>query len=129
MSIIIGWLLLSAVVSVAASSRGRNGPLWFVIAVVTSPLIAILFVFALPNLKDEDLLSRLASQQPERSVKTIGGQWSRVTVDRASKPFEPDGVLGGVPYRVVPDGSIHAIMQGATVKFGSFELFTKAVGV
>lgn len=128
MSIIIGWLILSAIVSVAASSRGRNGVLWFVIAVVTSPLIAILFVFALPNLKHEELLSRLANREPERPLKTIGGHSSRVTVDRSPKPFEPDGALGGVPYRVAPDGSIHAIMQGALVKFGNFEQFTKAVG-
>jgi hypothetical protein len=128
MSIIVGWLIFSAIVSVAASSRGRNGILWFVIAVVTSPLIAVLFVFALPNLKHEELLSKLANREPERSLKAIGGHSSRVTVDRSPKPFEPDGVLGGVPYRVVPDGSIHAIMQGATVKFENFEKFTKAVG-
>lgn len=46
MSIVIGWLILSAIVSVAASSRGRNGIVWFLIAIVTSPLIAVLFVFA-----------------------------------------------------------------------------------
>jgi hypothetical protein len=128
MSIIIGWLLLSAVVSVAASSRGRNGTLWFGIAVVISLLIAVLFVFALPNLKHEELLSRLADRENERPLKTVGGQSSRVTVDRTPKPFEPDGVLGGIPYRVIHDGSIHAIMQGATVKFSSFEKFTNAVG-
>jgi hypothetical protein len=128
MSIIIGWLLLSAVVSAAASSRGRNGIVWFLIAIVISPLIAVLFVLALPNLKHEELLSRLSRREPERQLKNIGGHSSRVTVDRTPKPFEPDGVLGGVPYRVIDDGSIHAIMQGATVKFGSFEKFTKAVG-
>jgi hypothetical protein len=85
------------------------------------------FVFALPNLKHEELLAKLANRQPD-SPKTIGGYSSRVTVDRSPKPFEPDGVLGGVPYRVVPDGSIHAVMQGATVKFENFEKFTKAVG-
>jgi hypothetical protein len=95
MSIIIGWLIFSAIVSIAASSRGRNGVLWFTIAVVTSPLVAILFVFALPNLKHEEMLSALSRREPERSMKTIGGHSSRVTVDRSPKPFEPDGVLGG----------------------------------
>ncbi|WP_234683489.1 hypothetical protein [Bradyrhizobium monzae] len=128
MSIIIGWLILSAVVSVAASSRGRNGAWWFVIAVITSPLIAVLFVFGLPNLRHEELLSKLANREPERPLRRIGGHSSRVTVDRSPKPFEPDGVLGGVPYRVIDDGSIHAIMQGALVKFASLEQFTKAVG-
>jgi hypothetical protein len=38
-------------------------------------------------------------------------------------PFEPDGVLGGVPYKVQNDGSIDAIMQRARVKFRDLEKF------
>jgi hypothetical protein len=41
--------------------------------------------------------------------------------------FDPDGVLGGIPYRVADDGSIHAIMQGATVRFSDFDRFTGAI--
>lgn len=115
MSIIIGWLLLSAVVSIAASSRGRNGVFWFVIAVVTSPLIAFLFVFALPNLKQEATLERIAS----------GTNQQKLLHEIA---MESDGALNGIPYRVATDGSIYAIMQGAPVKFADFEKFTKAVG-
>ena len=44
------WIALSSVVGVAASSRGRDGGGWFVLALVISPLIAGLLVVALPRL-------------------------------------------------------------------------------
>ena len=115
MSIIIGWLLLSAVVSIAASSRGRNCAFWFIIAVVTSPLIAFLFVFALPNLKHEATLERIAS----------GTNQQKLLHEIA---MESDGALNGVPYRVADDGSIYAIMQGVPVRFATIEKFRAAVG-
>ena len=33
------------------------------------------------------------------------------------RPFEPDGVYAGIPYRVLPDASIEAMMPGGLVKF------------
>ena len=32
-------------------------------------------------------------------------------------PFEPDGVYNSIPYRVLPDCSIEAMMPGGLVKF------------
>jgi hypothetical protein len=40
--------------------------------------------------------------------------------------FEPDGVHAGIPYRVNRDGSVDAIMQGATVRFSEFSKFSAA---
>ena len=37
-------------------------------------------------------------------------------------PFEPDGVYNSVPYRVLPDCSIEAMMPGGLVKFKDMEL-------
>lgn len=45
------WLLLSAVVAVAANTRGRSALVWFVLALIVSPLIAGLLVCALPPLR------------------------------------------------------------------------------
>jgi hypothetical protein len=42
------WIALCSVVGVAASTRGRDGGGWFVLALVISPLIAGLLVLALP---------------------------------------------------------------------------------
>jgi hypothetical protein len=127
MSIFIAWLVFAFLVGIAASSRGRSGAGWFILAVIISPLIAILFVLALPNLKHEALLKGLATRQQPPPRASIGGKSTRVTVDRTPRPFEPDGVYAGIPYRVASDGSIDAIMQGAVVRFRDFERFTGSV--
>lgn len=129
MEVFIIWLVFAFIVGIAASSRGRSGAGWFALSVIISPLIGILFVLALPNLKQEDLLKQLAvRQQPPLPAASLGGRASRVTVDRSPRPFEPDGVYAGFPYRAANDGSIEAIMQGAVVKFRDFEKFTSVVG-
>lgn len=43
------WAALAIVVAVLASNRGRSGLLWFLIAVVISPLIAGLLVLVLSS--------------------------------------------------------------------------------
>jgi hypothetical protein len=47
--IVVIWLLLCAVVAVAAASRGRNGFGWFLLAFFLSPLIAGFLIIALPS--------------------------------------------------------------------------------
>ena len=74
---------------------------FFLLSLVLSPLIGILFVMAMPNLKHEDLLKQIAGRTPPPlPQKRIGGKADRVTIDRTPRPFEPDGVFAGVPYRV-----------------------------
>jgi hypothetical protein len=129
MAIVLGWIVFAVIVGIAASARGRSGFGFFLLSLVLSPLIGILFVLAMPNLKHEDLLKQIAGRAPPPlPQKRIGGRADRVTVDRTPRPFEPDGVFAGVPYRVADDGSIHAIMQGAMVRFQDFEKFTGALG-
>jgi len=36
-------------------------------------------------------------------------------------PFESDGVYAGIPYRVLPDASIEAMMPGGLVKFKNID--------
>ena len=42
--------------------------------------------------------------------------------------FEPEGVYCNVPYRVLPDSSIEAMMSGGLVKFKNMDLFLAASG-
>jgi hypothetical protein len=128
MEIFIIWLVLAFLVGIAANSRGRSGAGWFVLAAIISTLLGILFVLALPNLKHEALLTGLARRERPPPRASIGGKSTRVSVDRTPQPFEPDGVYAGIPYRVAPDGSIDAIMQGAMVRFRDFDKFTGSVG-
>jgi hypothetical protein len=48
---VVIWLGLSVVVGVAASGRGRSGFGWFLLSLFISPLIALLVLLVLANLK------------------------------------------------------------------------------
>jgi hypothetical protein len=45
------WIMLSFGVGVAARQRGRDNAMWFFISVVTSPVLGLLFLPVMPNLK------------------------------------------------------------------------------
>lgn len=68
------WLALAVIVGIAANTRGRSGPGWFLLAVIISPLIAGLLVLALPrfdNPHDGGLLviEREREDQKRRNVR------------------------------------------------------------
>ena len=65
-TILFSWLMLCVVVGVAAATRGRN-PAWL-LALVTSPLLAALLLLALPNLRTE--------RQGRASIQAVIG-WCR----------------------------------------------------
>jgi hypothetical protein len=97
--ILILWLGFSVAVGLAANSRGRDGVGWFFVAALLSPLIAGLFVLALPS-----------------PASALG-----------SKPFVPDGVFSGVPYRLRPDGLVEAILPGGPAVFPNRTQFEAAI--
>ncbi|SNS35406.1 hypothetical protein SAMN05216374_0947 [Tardiphaga sp. OK246] len=126
MEIFLVWLVFAVLVGVAASARGRSGLGWFILSVILSPLLGLLFVLVLPNLRHEDLLRTLAGPQGRRAG--LGGKSSTVTIDRvAAGAFNPDGVYAGVPYAVQANGRIAAMMPGGLVNFRSVEQFRAAV--
>ncbi len=51
---VVFWLVLSAVVGVIASSRGRSGFGYFLLSVILSPLIGLILAVALPSLKVQE---------------------------------------------------------------------------
>jgi hypothetical protein len=59
--------MLSIIVGVAASTRGRN-PAWLLLALIISPLLAALLLLALPKLKTE--------RQWQAFIRAVIG-WSR----------------------------------------------------
>jgi hypothetical protein len=46
--LVVGWLIFSIVVGIGASGLGRSGFGWFVLAVVITPLLAVILLFLLP---------------------------------------------------------------------------------
>lgn len=121
------WLIFAFVVALGASARGRSGAGWFLLCCLISPLLGVIFLIALPNLKQQALLEKIAESRAPAQRARLGHTHSRVTVERAPRPFEADGVFAGIPYRALDDGSIEAMMQGSTVRFRDIESFTKAL--
>lgn len=128
MEILIFWLSLAFVVAIAASSRGRSGAGWFIISAIFSPLIGLILVLVLPNLRHERMIAELeVGRRQHTKTSGWGTKTTSVKIDR-SELFEPDRVYAGIPYRVAHDGSIEAVMQGMTVKFRDIDKFMVAVG-
>lgn len=50
---IVGWVVLAIVVAFVAPIRGRSGFGWFLVALLLSPVIALLLLIVLPDLKGE----------------------------------------------------------------------------
>jgi hypothetical protein len=113
MNIFVFWLLLALVVGIAAGSRGRSGFGWFILAVILSPLIGLILVLVLPNLRHERLIASAAESRDRESP---------------SAAFELDGVYAEVPYRVLGDGSVEALMQGGIVRFRSADHLFASLG-
>lgn len=127
MAILIVWVFCSFIVAAAAGARGRSGVGWFLLAMVVSPILALVFVLVIPNLRDEKRAEELAGLT-RRISETQVRERIPPRFDRDEKPFEPDGVFAGFPYQVAEDGSVLAVMQGARVRFGSMDRFVAAVG-
>lgn len=71
MEIFLFWLLFSIVVGVIAGSRGRSGAGWFLLAVVISPLLALILVALLPSVKAT--AAPEARAQPHVNCPSCGG--------------------------------------------------------
>lgn len=52
MEIFLFWFLFSIAIAVWAGNKGRSGLLWFLLAVVISPLLAAIFLAVSKNLKE-----------------------------------------------------------------------------
>jgi hypothetical protein len=89
------WLGLAIIVGVGANTRGRNGPGWFLLALIISPLLAALLLLALPK--------KLERPEEERgSMMTLIAplpDWERKKQEPETSVFEPDAILAGTPYR------------------------------
>src|SRR5262249_26312322 len=119
MEIILFWLGLAIIVGVAGNTRGRSGLAWFLLSLLITPILTGLLLLALPKIEPQAERRRTGpftktSSMPGRAARTEG-------------PFLPDGVLGGIPYRVLPGGLIDAVMSGGIVRFRDMEQLLAAI--
>jgi hypothetical protein len=98
MTIAFFYFVFACVCGVLANTRGRNPAGWFVLALLISPILAGLFILALPKL----------------------------TKERPPEAFQPDAVIAGTPYRLMPGGDVEAMTKGGLVRFQSVDQFRAA---
>lgn len=84
MGIFIFWLLGCFVVALAASNRGRSGFGWFLLSVLISPLLGLLFVLVAKDLSEKEQKQTVIhikdrpSTNSSASTDTSDGQLSRL---------------------------------------------------
>ena len=100
---VVVWIVLALMVGFAANARGRGPIAWFFLAVILSPLIAIIFLIAFPAVRADD---RLQSNDPG---------------------FRTDGIYTGIPYRIVDGGRVEALTSSGKLIFRDMKSFTAAV--
>lgn len=55
MELFFVWFIFAVIVAVGAGSRGRSGLGWFVLAMIISPLLAVILLFLVPVVKPADV--------------------------------------------------------------------------
>ena len=56
------WILFSLAVAILASNRGRSGIAWFLVSILISPLLGLIFVLVMKNMADEQAESKLEEE-------------------------------------------------------------------
>ena len=74
---VVVWIVLALMVGFAANARGRGPIAWFFLAVILSPLIAIIFLIAFPAVRADDRLQSNDTGIPYRIVD--GGRVEALT--------------------------------------------------
>lgn len=64
--ILFFWLVFAVLVGVLASSRGRSGFGFFLLSAVFSPLLGLIVVLVMPDLKEQ---ARRASEEAEKQIR------------------------------------------------------------
>lgn len=124
------WIGFSAVVAVAANTRGRSAVAWFFLALLC-PLVVGLILLALPRVAGEDLIRKRPCPfcaEPIRLEATICPHCrSQLPVaDLASERDYPE-VYKGVRYRREQDGSVVMATANGPRRFSKWEHFWSAI--
>jgi hypothetical protein len=53
MELLVVWVIFAVIVGAAASGRGRSVAGWIVLSILISPLLALILLVVMPNLRDQ----------------------------------------------------------------------------
>lgn len=68
---ILLWVIFSFLVAFLADSRGRSSIIWFLLAVVLSPVIAAVAILCMTNVKAEQDAERRHKELLEAAKKSV----------------------------------------------------------
>jgi hypothetical protein len=85
MIFVVGWLLFSGLIAIAAKARGRTSIGWFLISLIISPLFALILVLALLS---ATLRGRMRVDIYDRKTRL----YRRVRLDETVPPEDVDWV-------------------------------------
>ena len=71
MTVLIAYLILAVVVGYFANQRGRNGGVWFIISILTTPLLGLLLVVVMPNLEAREQARILEERRHKETLEAI----------------------------------------------------------
>jgi len=83
------WLMLAAGVGALASSRGRSGFAFFLLAVLLSPLIGLVVVLVMDDLTKKAEAERLAQRDHERRLAEVKALTARPPAQPVAPPSRP----------------------------------------
>jgi hypothetical protein len=69
MELFLFWFIFAVVIGVAASSRGRSGLGWWLLAMIISPVLALVLLVLLPSLRAEAVATGHSIPTPDTHVK------------------------------------------------------------
>jgi hypothetical protein len=129
--IVIFWLILAIIVGAAANARGRSGAGWFILAVVVSPLIAVLMLLAFPVRDKREVQTPKGylpwhgyfTPRPPPRTKPVDPRWANLR----STPIEPPHSTASQSEQK-PLVHKHEIIASVTL-FGIFVLIIGALWV
>jgi hypothetical protein len=124
MDILVVWIIVSILVGVAASHRGRDGVGWFGVSVLVSPLVAPLLLLVLPNLNDhrrkvtELRSSRICPHCAERiNLDASICRWCRQNVPPATDQDRRDAARNGRSNEGFAFGGVLLLVAAACALF------------
>ena len=86
MELLIIWVIFAVIVGAAASGRGRSVAGWIVLAILISPLLALILLVVMPNLRDQRAREAAHGQQLEHLAAIAAG--SQLAVNPTSAAVE-----------------------------------------
>jgi hypothetical protein len=72
--LLVVWVIFAVIVGAAASGRGRSVAGWIVLAILISPLLALILLVVMPNLRDQRARDAAHGQQLQQLAAIAAGQ-------------------------------------------------------